>query len=72
MSQALRDGLGLCVEDEFRCPRSGYSIDMLVRDARPSEASTDTQGSSRSWAVEYDGSNTRTHARSRTHTPYCW
>ncbi len=29
MSDTLR-GMGLSVEDEFRCPKSGYSIDMRV------------------------------------------
>ena len=26
--------MGLSVEDEFRCPKSGYSIDMRVHDMR--------------------------------------
>jgi hypothetical protein len=29
VSDTLR-GMGLSVEDEFRCPKSGYSIDMRV------------------------------------------
>ena len=55
VSQALRDGLGLRVEDEYRCPRSGYSIDMLVSDAPPSAASAGAPGGGRCWAVEFDG-----------------
>ena len=29
LSKTLRD-MGLSVEDEVRCPKSGYSIDILV------------------------------------------
>ena len=77
MSQALRKGLGLRVQDEYQCPKSGYSIDMLVIDthARPSgtSAGTCTTGGGSSWAVEMDGealARTRTHARThaRAHT----
>ena len=32
VSETLRH-MGLSVEDEVRCPRSGYSIDMLVHDS---------------------------------------
>ena len=42
VSGTLR-AMGLAVEDEFRCPRSGYSIDMLVRAGEST------------FAVEYDG-----------------
>ena len=57
VSQALREGLGLRVQDEYHCPRSGYSIDMLVSDARPSATSADTctLGGGGSWAMEFDG-----------------
>ena len=68
VSQALRKGLGLRVQDEYQCPKSGYSIDMLVSDAhaRPSgtSASTCTTGGVGSWAVEMDG---EAHARTRSH-----
>ena len=43
------------MEDEYRCPRSGYSIDMLVSDAPPSAASAGAPGGRRCWAVEFDG-----------------
>ena len=33
MSDTLR-GMSLLVVDEFRCPKSGYSIDMRVHDMR--------------------------------------
>ncbi len=33
VSDTLRD-MGLSVEDEFRCPKSGYSVDMRVHDMR--------------------------------------
>jgi hypothetical protein len=59
VSQALRKGLVLRVQDEYRCPKSGYSIDMLVSDAhaRPSgtSAGTCTTGGDCSWVVEFDG-----------------
>ena len=55
VSHAVRLHLGLLVEDEYRCPRSGYAIDMLVSDARPSAASAGAPGGGRSWAVEFDG-----------------
>jgi hypothetical protein len=45
VSETLRH-LGLSVEDEVRCPKSGYSIDILVHE-RSSSAGT--------WAVEFDG-----------------
>jgi len=46
--------MGYSVEDEFFCPRSGYSIDMLVKDS-----ALGIGGERRSkggvWAVEFDG-----------------
>jgi hypothetical protein len=47
VSDTLR-GMGLSVEDEFRCPKSGYSIDMLVRDMS-------SKGADVGWALEFDG-----------------
>ena len=49
--------MGLSVVEEARCPRSGYSIDMLAREPSPSadahreSAARPTAG----WAVEFDG-----------------
>ena len=52
VSNALRD-MGLSVENEFRCPKSGYSIDMRVHDmCRRANSSTEA---SVGWAVEFDG-----------------
>jgi hypothetical protein len=42
--------MGFSVEDEFVCPRSMYSIDMLVTQ-RTADGSTSNQ----TWAVEFDG-----------------
>jgi hypothetical protein len=51
VSKTLRD-MGLSVEDEVRCPKSGYSFDMLVH-AHDSALETGGEGSSgRVWAVE--------------------
>ncbi len=47
MGDTLR-GMGLSVEDEFRCPKSGYSIDMRVHDRRVNAKSS-------TGAVEFDG-----------------
>jgi len=50
--------MGLPVEEEARCPRSGYSIDMLVREkgtAVPSEGGGPGGRGGRQWAVEFDG-----------------
>ena len=54
--------LGLSVEDEARCPKSGYSIDMLVHvHELPGRGEcTSSLGEERSsrggaWAVEFDG-----------------
>jgi hypothetical protein len=50
-------GMGLLVEEEARCPRSGYSIDLLAREPT---SSADAHGESAAraiaeWAVEFDG-----------------
>jgi hypothetical protein len=50
VSDALR-GMGLWVEDEFRCAKSGYSIHMRVQDRRLDGGSSSGAG----WAVEFDG-----------------
>ena len=52
VSTILR-GIGLSVEDEFRCPKSDYSIDMRVQD-RTLEGSS-SSGCEAGWAVEFDG-----------------
>ena len=47
--------MGLTVEEELRCPQSGYSIDMLVQlDERPGSG-CNTPATRREWAVEFDG-----------------
>ena len=43
VSETLRH-MGMSVEDEVRCPKSGYSIDMLVHNSGRG-----------TWAVEFDG-----------------
>ena len=61
-------GMGLSVEEEARCLRSGYSIDMLAREPNPSaemlvrdpSSASDALGESAprptaEWAVEFDG-----------------
>jgi hypothetical protein len=45
--------LSLSVEDEFRCPKSGYSIDMRVHDMLVNAKSS--TGAVAGWAVEFDG-----------------
>ncbi len=40
--------MSLSVEDEFRCPKSGYSIDMRMH-------AKNSTGASAGWAVEFDG-----------------
>jgi hypothetical protein len=45
--------MSLSVEDEFRCPKSGYSIDMRVHDMRVNTKSS--TGAAVGWAVEFDG-----------------
>ena len=61
-------GMGLSVEEEARCPRSGYSIDMLAREHSPS---ADAHGESAArataeWAVEFDGPTHYLASRSPT------
>jgi hypothetical protein len=51
VSNTLR-GMGLSVEDEFRCPKSGYSIDMRVH---PLVNAKSSKGAAAGWAVEFDG-----------------
>ena len=53
VSETLRH-MGMSVEDEVRCPKSGYSIDMMVHDSgrgREGERSSSTG----TWVVEFDG-----------------
>jgi len=45
--------MGLSVEDEVRCPKSGYTIDMLVHSASAMEVAG--IGTGGTWAVEFDG-----------------
>ncbi len=52
VSDTLR-GMGLLVEDEFRCPKSGYSIDMRVHEMCVNAKSS--KGADVGWAVELDG-----------------
>jgi hypothetical protein len=55
VSDTLRD-MRLLVEDEFRCPKSGYSIDMRVHDMRVhDERRHNTSDLGLGWAIEYDG-----------------
>ena len=49
VSQALQR-MELAVEEEYRCPKSGYSIDIRVRKSSAHECS-EAEG----WAVEVDG-----------------
>ena len=49
VSQALQR-MELVVEEEYRCPKSGYSIDIRVRKSSAHESS-EAEG----WAVEVDG-----------------
>jgi hypothetical protein len=53
VSDTLRD-MGLSVDDEFRCPKSGYSIDMRVQDKCPQGTSTSVDFGV-GWATEFDG-----------------
>ena len=46
--------MGLSVEDEVRCPKSGYSIDMLVHDSTLGMRG-EISSSASTWAVEFDG-----------------
>ena len=43
------------MEDEFRCLKSGYSIDMQVHDMRVTAKSI--TGAAAGWAVEFDGAS---------------
>ena len=52
VSETLR-GMSLLVEDEFRFPKSGYSIDMRVHDMRVN--AKNSTGAAAGWAVEFDG-----------------
>ena len=55
VSDTLR-GMGLFVEDEFRCPKSGYSVDMRVHDMRVNaKSSRGGCHSAAGWAVDFDG-----------------
>jgi hypothetical protein len=54
VSDALRD-MGLWVEDEFGCAKSGYSIDMRVQDRRLDGISS--SGCTGGWTVEFDVSS---------------
>ena len=47
-------GMGLSVDDEFRCPKSGYSSDMRVQDKCPQGTSTIVDFGV-GWAIEFDG-----------------
>ena len=53
VSETLRR-MGLSVEDEARCSKSGYSIDMLVHRSAPAVGGERRSGG-RGWAVEFDG-----------------
>jgi len=53
VSETLRH-MGMSVEDEVRCPKSGYSIDMIVVHDRALETGGE-RSSGRVWAVEFDG-----------------
>jgi len=54
VSETLRQ-MGLSVEDEVRCPKSGYSIDMLVHAHDSAPESGGERSSGRVWALEFDG-----------------
>jgi len=53
VSETLRH-MGLSVEDEVRCPKSGYSIDMIVHDSGW-RMGGERSSSTGTWAVEFDG-----------------
>ena len=53
VSETLRH-MGLLVEDEVRCPKSGYSIDMMVHDSGLGMGG-ERRSSTGTWAVEFDG-----------------
>jgi len=52
VSETLRH-MGMSVEDEVRCPKSGYSIDMMVHDS--GRGMGGNRSSTGTWAVEFDG-----------------
>jgi hypothetical protein len=52
VSETLRH-IGLSVEDEVRCPKSGYSMDMIVHDIKEKAGERNSRG--KVWAVEFDG-----------------
>ena len=47
--------MGLSVEDEDHCPKSGYSIDMLVHVHESALETGGERSSGRALAVEFDG-----------------
>ena len=53
VSEALRH-MGLSVVEEVRCPKSGYSIDMIVQDSGQGMGGLRSSRTS-TWAVEVDG-----------------
>jgi hypothetical protein len=53
VSETLRH-MGLSVEDEARCPKSGYSIDLMVHDSGRGNRG-ERSSSTSTWAVEFDG-----------------
>jgi hypothetical protein len=71
VSDTFRE-MGLSVEDEFRCEKSGYSIDMRVCEVRRREdigvSSNGGVGVGVGWAVEFDGPKHFLACRSPTGT----
>jgi hypothetical protein len=53
VSETLRH-MGMSVEDEVRCPKSGYSIDMMVHDSGRGMGG-ERSSSTGTWVVEFDG-----------------
>jgi len=53
VSETLRR-MGMSVEDEVRCPKSGYSIDMMVHDSGRGMGG-ERRSSTGTWTVEFDG-----------------
>ena len=53
VSETLRH-TGMSVEDEVRCPKTGYSIDMIVQDSGRGMGG-ERNSSTGTWAVEFDG-----------------
>ena len=53
VSETLRH-MGMSVEDEVRCPKSGYSIDMMVHDSCRGMGG-ERSSSTGTWTVEFDG-----------------